>query len=181
MRARHEIAILALAACVGGCERMVAPEAAPTRPASSPAAMAHAPPHTSAAGTFTQTTIHTLDVRVAGRNTILEQTSGGSIDGTLEGLFEDRLEVVIHPNGTFTAHFTITCECTVGGRQGTLELVAGDRGALLGPDLAAFAGRAVINGGAGELSGLTGVLRIEGTVDVPSGLSTSTYSGWVQP
>lgn len=130
-----------------------------------------------AAGTITQTAINSVDVRAAGPNTILEQTDEGMISGTLTGAFQDDLRVVIHPSGRFNAHFTITCECTVEGKQGVLELVAGDTGELISPDVAVFAGRAVINGGTGELSGLRGVLRIEGMVDVQSGLSTYTYSG----
>ena len=130
-----------------------------------------------ASGTITQTSITSVDVRAAGPNTILEQTDEGTISGTLTGTFQDDIKVVIHPSGRFNAHFTITCECTVDGRQGVLELVAGDTGELISPDVAVFAGRAVINGGTGDLSDLRGVLKIEGMVDVSSGLSTYTYSG----
>jgi hypothetical protein len=56
-------------------------------------------------------------------------------------------------------------------------MVAGDTGELVSPTLAVFAGRAVINAGAGALSGLRGVLRIEGTVDVTTGLATYSYQG----
>jgi hypothetical protein len=63
------------------------------------------------------------------------------------------------------------------GEQGILELVASDNGQLVGPTLASFTGRAVITGGTAQLSDLKGVLRIEGTVDLVSGLSTYTYSG----
>jgi hypothetical protein len=65
----------------------------------------------------------------------------------------------------------------VDGKSGVLGIVAGDTGELLSPTLAAFAGRAVINGGTGALSGLRGVLRIEGTVDVTTGLATYGYTG----
>jgi hypothetical protein len=44
---------------------------------------------------------------------------------------------------------------------------------------AIFSGRAVITGGTGELSGLRGVLQIEGTVDLVTGLSEYDYVGWV--
>jgi hypothetical protein len=132
---------------------------------------------TAASGTFTQTAITSLDVRTAGPNTTLDQTSAGVITGTLAGTFEDKLKVVIHPSGKFDAHFTITCVCTVDGKSGVLEIVAGDTGELLSPTLAAFAGRAVINGGTGALSSLRGVLRIEGTVDVTTGLATYGYAG----
>ncbi|HSJ65838.1 MAG TPA: hypothetical protein VK922_18295 [Gemmatimonadaceae bacterium] len=130
-----------------------------------------------ASGAFAQSAITSLDVQSAGGNTIITQTSDGSISGTLSGPFHDDLKVVIHPNGKFNAHFTITCTCTVGGKSGVLEFVASDTGELLSPTLAAFAGRAVIKGGTGDLSGLHGVLQIEGTVDVTTGLSTYGYSG----
>lgn len=132
---------------------------------------------TAASGTFTQTAITGLDVQTAGGNTIMNQTAVGAITGTLTGHFEDDLTVVIHPNGKFSAHFTITCTCTVAGKFGVVEMVADDTGELLSPTLAAFAGRAVINGGMGDLSGLRGVLRIEGTVDVMTGLATYGYVG----
>jgi hypothetical protein len=130
-----------------------------------------------ASGTFAQSSITSLDVQTAGGNTILSQTSTGSISGTLSGPFQDDLKVVIHPNGKFNAHFTITCTCSVDGKGGVLQIVASDTGELLSPTLAAFAGRAVINGGTGDLSGLHGVLQIEGTVDVTTGLATYGYSG----
>ena len=130
-----------------------------------------------ASGSFNQTAITSLDVRTAGGNTILNQTSVGALTGTLTGHFEDDLKVVIHPNGKFTASFTITCTCTVDGKFGVLEIVAGDTGELVSPTLAAFAGRAVIKGGTGDLSRLRGVLRIEGTVDVTTGLATYGYTG----
>ena len=64
-------------------------------------AMANAAPHTTAAGTFTQTAITGLEVSQAGPNTILQQTSIGSVSGTLSGSYTDDLRVVIHPNGRF--------------------------------------------------------------------------------
>jgi hypothetical protein len=118
-----------------------------------------------------------LDVETAGPNTVIHQTAVGAITGTLAGTFTDKLKVVIHPSGKFNAHFTITCVCTVDGKQGVLEIVAGDTGELLSPTLAAFAGRAVIKGGTGALSGLRGVLQIEGTVNVTTGRATYGYTG----
>ena len=178
MKTPHSLSILLLAILCSACEPVVAPVA--ERPVQANSAIANAQaPHIAAGGTFTQTEVTSLDVRTAGPNTILDQTSRGVITGTLDGDFEDRLKVTIHPNGRFNAHFTITCECTVAGREGILESVAGDTGELVTPDLATFAGRAVINGGTGGLSGLRGVLGIEGEVDVPTGLSTYTYSGTI--
>jgi len=55
--------------------------------------------------------------------------------------------------------------------------VASDRGELVSPTLATFAGRAVITSGSGALSGMRGVLQIEGSVDLATGLSTYAYSG----
>jgi len=177
MKARYGFSILLLAALGSACEQLAAPNAEQAEPAKPTLAVAQTSPHTGAGGTFNQTAITSLDVRLAGPNTVLEQTAEGSISGTLTGTFEDRLKVVIHPNGRFNAHFTITCACMVEGKEGVLEIVAGDTGELVSPNLATFAGRAVINGGTGELSGLRGVLWIEGTVDVASGLSTYAYSG----
>src|SRR5690554_4761532 len=52
-----------------------------------------------ATGMFDQTAITSLNVSTAGGNTILDQTSVGTITGTLTGHFDDDLKVVIHPNG----------------------------------------------------------------------------------
>lgn len=177
MKIRHGLSILLLAVLGSACENATAPGVEPGSPGTSALAAAQASSLISAGGLFTQTAINGLEVRLAGPNTILEQTSEGTVSGTLSGSFEDDLRVVIHPNGEFNAHFTITCLCTVEGKEGVLELVAGDTGELVGPNTAEFAGRAVIKGGTGELSGLRGVLWIEGTVDVPTGLSTYAYSG----
>ena len=132
---------------------------------------------TAASGSFNQTAITSLEAQTAGGNTILHQTAVGVISGTLTGHFADDLTVVIHPNGKFNARFTITCSCTVDGKFGVVEFVAEDTGELLSPTLAAFAGRAVINGATGDLSGLHGVLQIEGTVNVTTGLATYSYTG----
>ena len=132
---------------------------------------------TAASGVFNQTAITSVDVQTAGGNTIIHQTAVGVLSGTLTGHFEDDVTVVIHPNGKFNAHFTITCSCTVNGKFGVIEMVAEDSGELLSPTLAALAGRAVINGASGDLSGLRGVLQIEGTVDVTTSLATYAYTG----
>lgn len=177
MRNWHLVLAFALAASGTACDQTVAPEVGQ---AESPAlAVAQASPHVVANGTFTQTGITGLEVRSAGPNTILEQTSEGTVSGSLSGSYQDDLRVVIHPNGDFNAKFTITCQCTMEGKTGTLELVASDRGRLVSPNLATFEGRAVITGGSGELSGLRGVLAIEGSIDLATGLSTYTYSGRV--
>jgi hypothetical protein len=175
MRTSSRFWILLLAVVGIACDQVVAPNGANTE-APTPAA-AQASPHAVATGTFTQTAVSSLEVRPAGPNTILEQTSMGTVTGTLSGTYEDDLRVVIHPNGRFNAKFTITCQCTVEGKGGVLELVASDTGELVSPTLASFAGRAVITGGTDELSTLRGVLEIEGTVDLMTGLSTYTYSG----
>lgn len=131
----------------------------------------------SASGTFSQSAITSLNVQSAGGNTKISQASVGSISGTLSGPYQDDVKVVIHPNGKFNAGFTITCTCTVGGKSGTLVLRANDKGELVSPTLATFAGRAVIISGTGDLAGLRGVLDIEGTVNVSTGLATYDYSG----
>lgn len=140
---------------------------------------AQGPPHSTATGVFTQTGIDSLDTQFGGPNTILEQTSAGSVIGTLSGSYEDAIRVVIHPDGKFNVKFTIVCACTVDGKQGFLSLVATDTGELVSDTQAVFSGRAVITGGTGELSGLRGVLEIGGTVDLTTGLSEYDYVGWV--
>jgi hypothetical protein len=177
MKAPYYVPILLLAVFGTACESVMAPNAEPSEALK--LAMAHAGPQTAAAGTFAQTGITDLQVSQAGPNTILEQTSTGSVTGTLSGSYTDELRVVIHPNGRFNAHFTIRCECTMGGEQGTVEFVASDHGEIVSPTLASFVGRATITGGTGALSDLRGVLTIEGTVDTVSGLSTYSYSGQV--
>lgn len=179
MKTLYGISILLLAALAAACEPVTAPDGDPleVRP---PLAAAQASPHIAAGGTYEQTAIGSLDERAAGPNTILEQTSSGGISGTLNGTFEDELRVVIHPNGKFNAQFTISCECTVEGKQGTLEIRATDTGQMTGPTTATFAGRATITGGTGELADLRGNLEIEGTINLATGLSATTYSGRVR-
>ena len=133
---------------------------------------------TAASGTFTQTGITSLEVRpTPGGSVILDQTSEGTVSGTISGTYEDSLIVVIRPNGTFSASFSLEVDGTVDGIQGTLTLQAADVGQLTGPTTATFSGVAAITGASGGLAGMTGVLEIEGTVDLVSGLSTYAYEG----
>lgn len=178
MRTAYFVPILSLALIGTACESATAPAADPAYV--STLAMSHASAQTAAAGNFNQNAITGLQVRQAGSNTILEQTSAGSVSGTLSGSYTDDIRIVIHPNGRFTAQFTIRCECTVAGEYGVVEFVASDRGEIVNPDLAAFAGRATITGGTADLSDLQGVLEIEGTVDLNSGLSQYSYTGWIR-
>ncbi|HEX2166289.1 MAG TPA: hypothetical protein VHG09_03530 [Longimicrobiales bacterium] len=175
MKISHRFVILLLAAVGTACDS----PAGPAAPSADMVALnaSNASPHINATGTFNQTAITSLVTSQAGPNTTLDQTSSGWISGTLAGSYTDDLKVVIHPNGNFNAHFTIRCECTVGGEQGILNLVASDRGELVSPTLASFSGRATITGGTGDLADLKGVLAIEGTIDVTTGLATYTYSG----
>lgn len=181
MMVTRSLAILLVAASTGACNERVDPVAPRGEPTIIEVSSAMAPARIAATGTFTQTGITSLEVSSAGPNTIIEQTSVGLISGTLSGPYQDDLRVLIRPDGSFTAHFTITCECTVDGKQGTVELVAQDHGQLISPTVGEFAGKAVIKGATGGLTGLRGLLAIEGTVDVPSGLSTYDYSGSIRP
>jgi hypothetical protein len=141
--------------------------------------VAQASPPMAAEGTLTHATVIGFDAQMAGPNLIFEQTTLGSLSGTLSGSIEERLRVVIHPNGRFTAHGTITCECTVEGKEGVVELMVTTTGELVSPEVAALEGRYVITGATGELFGLTGVLEVEGTVDTSTALATVTYSGQI--
>ena len=133
-----------------------------------------------ATGTFTQTGITSLDVREVGPLTILNQTSVGTVTGTIDGTFEDRLRVVVHASGWFVATFTLTCTCTVDGHSGRLVLQAADTGRLTSPNEGTFEGIAAIRSGGGQLAGMRGVLRIGGTVNLTTGLSTYDYIGTVR-
>jgi hypothetical protein len=140
------------------------------------AAGAQVSPAIAASGTLTQTEIISAEVSFAGPNVIIEQTSAGVISGTLSGTFVNSFTVVLHPNGQFNAHGTSVCVCTVDGKEGLLVTVVTDTGENV-DGTPTFTGRSVIKGGTGELSGLRGVLQIEGTVNLMTGLSTTNYSG----
>lgn len=181
MKTLDGFSILLLAALAfAACEPVVAPDAERAGTTMQPVAAAQASAFTAASGTYAQTAVTSLDVRAAGPNTILEQSSTGWISGTLNGTFEDEIRVVIHPDGKFNAQFTITCDCTVEGESGLLEITATDTGRLTSPESGTFAGRAVITGGTSGLADLRGNLEIMGTVDVLTGLSTTTYSGKIR-
>jgi hypothetical protein len=177
MRHAYTPSILLAAAILIGCDPVVAPGRSGGDSEAPAFASAHGVTRIDAAGTFAQTSATSVDVRIAGGNTIIVQTATGILSGTLAGPFEDEVRVVIHPNGRFTTKFTITCTCTVAGRSGIVYLNAEDAGELVSQDVATFAGRAVITGATDELAGLGGLLRIAGSVDLASGLSTYDYSG----
>jgi hypothetical protein len=143
------------------------------------AGVAQASPPTAASATFTQTALTSSQVQFAGPNIIIEQTKQGSVIGTLSGSFEVSLRLVIHPDGRSTAQANVTCQCTVDGKEGVLELKVMSTGQITSPTTAVFKGSAVITGGTGELSGLSGVFDMQGTVDLASGLATETYSGQI--
>ena len=133
-----------------------------------------------AAGIFQQTRINSLQVRKTQPTTILEQTSSGTVAGTIQGTFTDELRVAIKANGTFTAKFTLTCTCKVNGNTGVLTLEATDLGRIVSPTTARFSGRAVITKATGGLAGTRGSLAIHGVVDLKKGLSTYAYSGFIR-
>jgi hypothetical protein len=139
---------------------------------------AQASPPTTASGTITQEVVTGFDLRFAGPNAILELATAGSVSGTLTGTYEDSFTVVIHPNGRFNAQGTLTCQCTVDGMSGALVIQVTNTGEEI-DGVPTFAGRFVITGGSGELTGVRGVLEFEGTVDPATNLSTSTYWGQI--
>jgi hypothetical protein len=144
-----------------------------------PVGVAQASPPTPASGTITQTSAIPQDIRFAGPTVILESAIEADIDGTLSGEdWVETLRVVIHPNGRFTAHGTATCACTVDGKSGEVELVVSDTGQNV-DGTPTFQGRYVITRATGELAGLQGVLDMEGTLDLTTGLATITYSGQI--
>lgn len=134
-----------------------------------------------AAGTLTQTEVTGFELRVAGSNVIIEQTTRGVMSGTLSGTVEDTVRVIIHSDGTFEASGTTICACFLDGNQGQVELAITDTGEQTSPNTSRFTGRAAITRATGDLSGLAGRLDIEGTVDLATGLSTIGYSGEIHP
>jgi hypothetical protein len=130
-----------------------------------------------ASGTFTVSSITSFAIRPVGPNFLIEQTTEGVVSGTLTGTFEDSVKVVVNPtaNKVVQSFGSGTCVCTVAGSSGTLEYVLSSRGAF---DAQFFEGRMVITGGTGDLSGLRGVLELEGTVDL-NGLATIDYVGQI--
>jgi len=137
--------------------------------------VAQAAPPTPASGTYTATTIISFEVNQVGPNTVIEQTAAGIVSGTLSGTLVEEIKAIVHPNGVVPGQGTFTCACTMGGESGTLEFVVATIG-----DFATqtFQGRAIITSATGDLTGLRGVLELQGTVD-PSGLSTITYEGGI--
>lgn len=130
-------------------------------------------------GNFTQTGITSIQTRMFGPITVIDQTSFGVVTGTIDGTFTDSLRVVILPTGSFYANFTLNVDGTVQGQQGSLTLRAFDIGRIVGPTTAEIEGVAVVTGGTGGLDGMSGVLRIGGTVDLVSGLSSYDYAGFL--
>jgi hypothetical protein len=134
---------------------------------------AHASQPAPASGTYTVNAITGFALHPVGANMFIEQTTEGVFSGTLTGTFEDQIKAIVHPNGLVGAQGTLTCACTVAGKSGTLEFVQVSTGSF---HAQAFEGRAIITRGTGELSGLRGVLELQGTVD-PNGMATVTYVG----
>lgn len=137
--------------------------------------LAKASPPAAAHTTMTVTAITGFAATPAGANTFIHQTTEGVFTGALIGTFEDELKGVVHPNGRVTAQGTITCECTIEGRSGTLSFVQVSSGDFASQTLE---GRAVITGGTGDLANLHGTFDMEGTVD-PNGLATITLTGQI--
>lgn len=140
--------------------------------------IATASPPTAASGTITQEALTGFDIRFAGPNVILTQSTAGTVSGTLQGAYQDTFRVVIHPNGKFNAQGKLTCVCTVGDRSGVLELSVTNTGEEI-DGVPIFEGRFVIKKGTNELAGLHGVLTMGGAVDPATGLSTIDYAGQI--
>ena len=137
--------------------------------------VAHGSQPTSASGTYMVTEITSFMPRTVGNKTVIDQTASGAFSGTLAGPFEDEVTIDIHPNGLVKARGTMTCSCTVAGKSGSLEFVHVTAGEF---DEQTFEGRAIIRRATGDLSGLRGVLEIQGTLD-ENNMATVTYMGWV--
>ena len=116
------------------------------------------------------TTFQVLAQYVDEGNTIQVAQVNGRIDGTFSGPYVERARSVTHPSGAADIKGTATCECTVGGRSGTV--VFGFK-AKAAPD-GSLTGRFWIDSATGGLRGL----KTRATFQSSDGIN-GTYSGWV--
>jgi hypothetical protein len=115
------------------------------------------------------------DFRTAGGNTFVALFfPAGVLTGDITGTFTERLNVVIHPDGSQNVKGNATCTCTVAGRTGTLvfDNIAGTTNTS-GVSEAHF-----VLSGSGGLAGLhgQGTAIVSPTPQGPFGVYTAQYS-----
>ena len=123
------------------------------------AAPAAATPPTSATSTFAVITATTTDVRTANGTTFITVERTASISGTFTGIATDTVVLVMHSNGTTSAHGAGTCVCSVDGRTGTFDYRFQGSGTFP----TTLSGRYVVGHGTGGLEGLHAEGPFDGT------------------
>ncbi|HZJ23493.1 MAG TPA: DUF3224 domain-containing protein [Anaerolineales bacterium] len=140
-----------------------------------------ASPPTSASGTLTTTSASFENIRVEGNNTIIELTSTVVYTGTFNGTSTVHGTLIFHAGGTgqqfppwrANFHDVEVFTGTVNGVEGTVTFNLNGSNDPTG----AFKATQTIVSATGDLAGLRGVLRQEGTIG-PGG-PVGTYTGQI--
>jgi hypothetical protein len=140
-----------------------------------------ASPPTSTSGTLTTTSASFENIRVEGNNTIIELSSTVVYMGTFNGTSTVHGTLIFHAGGTgqqfppwrANFHDVEVFTGTVNGVEGTVTFNLNGSNDPTG----AFKATQTIVSATGDLAGLRGVLRQEGTIG-PSGL-VGTYTGQI--
>jgi hypothetical protein len=111
---------------------------------------ASATPPSPSSGTFAVVSALTTSVRTAGGNTFITVERTAVISGTFTGTATDTVKLVMHSNGTTSAHGTGTCACAVGARAGTFDYHFQGSGTFP----TSLSGQYVVGHGTGGLEGL---------------------------
>ena len=141
-----------------------------------------ASPPTSASGTLTTTSASFDSIRVEGGNTIIELSSTVAYTGTFSGTSTVHGILIFHSGGTGVQfppwranfHDVEVFTGTVNGVEGTVTFNLNGSNDPTG----AFKATQTIVSATGDLAGLRGVLRQEGTIG-PGG-PVGTYTGQIQ-
>jgi hypothetical protein len=127
----------------------------------------------SGSGTFLNT-LTPVASRMADGNTLVDFTLVETTTGFYAGTRVGRGSLVIHPDGTFTAHSSGVFTGTIAGRSGTAILSAQAEGTF-----AAGTGHAEVGDGTGGLAGVHCRLSITGAAVDPTTFA-GTYTAQAQ-
>jgi hypothetical protein len=138
------------------------------------ATAASAAPPVAVSGTYVYTSSGFESFREAGGNVIIQLTATVEYTGTFTGTSTVQGFIVVHSDGSANFHDVEVFTGTVNGVPGTVTFnLTGSNDAALDVKVTS-----TIVGASGGLSGLTGVLRLAGSVKLPEG-PFGTYSGQV--
>lgn len=120
-----------------------------------------AQPPASASGTGLITELEITNVRVVGENRHEDRTIRGTIDGSLEGTFEQHTSGVVHKSGRVVFHGTMTFTGTVADcGEGTITLKVSGKGDVSQPGVPVTEASVRVVNQAANTVGITG----QGTV-----------------